>query len=367
MRILFLADGISIHTYRWIQYFADKGHEILLISMSEYKFEPHHNITVYKIPQSNMVREKIFSYIIYTLMNLFSVKKLIRTFNPDILHAHFLSDYGFLGYLVHFRVFVVTVWGSDILITPKKSLFSKITAYLILNSAALVTCDSNIVKHECVKYCKNPNIVKIIQWGVDLSVFHERKRNRGNCNEITVLSTRNFQSIYNIDTIVEAIPFALEKYSTIRFILKSYVGTQEPELRKLASSLNVYQYIEFFNKRIEYNELPELLYRADIYISVPSSDSSSVALLEAMACGLPVIVSDIPANHEWIIDGWNGFIVPVRNPEKIANAIIQLIEKPDLMQLFGERNVQIIRDRVDREKHMAYMENLYKQLLEKLD
>jgi glycosyltransferase involved in cell wall biosynthesis len=78
-----------------------------------------------------------------------------------------------------------------------------------------------------------------------------------------------------------------------------------------------------------------------------------------------VIVSDIPANHEWITDGLNGFIVPVRNPEKLAQSIIQLIEKPGLMQLFGKRNAQIIRDRADQEKHMAYMENLYQQLLGK--
>jgi glycosyltransferase involved in cell wall biosynthesis len=84
-----------------------------------------------------------------------------------------------------------------------------------------------------------------------------------------------------------------------------------------------------------------------------------------MACGLAAIVSDIPANHEWITDGWNGFIVPVRNPEKLASSIIQLIENPELMQLFGERNAQIIRDRADREKHMSRMENLYKQLLGK--
>ena len=66
-------------------------------------------------------------------------------------------------------------------------------------------------------------------------------------------------------------------------------------------------------------------------------------MFEAMACGLPVIVSDIPANREWVIDGWNGLIVPVRNPEKLAEAILHLIENPDLMQLFGKKTTETHR------------------------
>jgi glycosyltransferase involved in cell wall biosynthesis len=334
--------------------------------MSEYEFEPPQNIKVQRIPPTILKRGKIFSYFSNILLNPLKVKKLIRTFNPDILHAHYLTDNGLLGFLMHFRIFVVTVWGSDILVKPKKSYFHKFMAKFILNSAKLITCDSNSVRNECLKYCSSPKKIKVVQWGIDLPVFHERKhnQNQGNCLEITILCTRNFLPNYNIDCIIEAIPHIIEKYSTIKVILKSSIGTQESDLRKLANSLNVTQYVEFINKNIDYNELPILIYKSDIFLSVPSSDSSSIALLEAMACGLPVIVSDIPANHEWITDGWNGFIVPVRNPEKLANSIIQLIEKPGLMQLFGERNAKIIRDRADREKHMLNMENLYQQLLE---
>ena len=161
-----------------------------------------------------------------------------------------------------------------------------------------------------------------------------------------------------------AILIAQEKYPNVKYILKTLPDSQNPELQQLAVSLNVIKYTEFISKLVDYNELPEMLYGVDIFISVPSSDSSSISLLEAMACGLPVIVSDIPANHEWVTDGWNGIIVPVRDPEKLAEAILHLIEKPDLMRLFGERNARIIREKADREKHMAHMEELYQQLLE---
>jgi|WetSurMetagenome_2_1015567.scaffolds.fasta_scaffold132525_1 L-malate glycosyltransferase len=368
MRICFLADAKAIHTYRWIKYFAGKGHNIHLISFEEFPYNPLENLTVHRITPIIQTKENsffYFSYIINTMINPFIVKKVIRTINPDILHAHYLTDYGLLGYFTQFHPYVITLWGSDILVAPKKSLFYRTMAKLILNSANLVTCDSVKARDECLIYCKYPENVEIIQWGVDLSVFHERKKNSAKHINFTVLSTRDFYTVYNIDTIVQSISYVVKKYPEAKFILKNFHGNQEPELRQLATSLNVGENIEFVNKVLEYNELPELLYTADIFVSVPSSDSSSISLHEAMACGLPAIVSDIPANHEWIIDGWNGFIVPVRNPEKLADAIIQLIEKPDLIKLFSERNVRIVHDRADQEKHMAHMDNLYGLLLGK--
>jgi len=366
MRICFLSNARSTHTYRWIQYFADKGHEIHLLSYEEFPFKPVENLTMHRM---NSVIPKNWSWFTFLTMfiNSFNVKKLIRSINPDIVHAHYMTDYGLLGYFVHFHTFVLTLWGSDILVAPKETPWSKIMAKIILNSANLVTCDSNLVMNECHKYLKHPEKVEVILWGIDLSTFHEKKTDLKQHSNITIISNREFEPNYNIDSIIQSIPSVIEKYPSVRFILKNFYGTKGPELRQFASSLNVTKYIEFVNKKMDYNELPELLYRANIFVSVPSSDSSSIALHEAMACGLAAIVSDVPANHEWITDGLNGFIVPVRNPEKLASSIIQLIENPELMQLFGERNAQIIRDRADREKHMSHMENLYKQLLVKVN
>jgi glycosyltransferase involved in cell wall biosynthesis len=354
-----------MHTIRWIQYFAQKGHQIHLISSKELMPGSLDNVTFYRISPVIQTRVKFIAYFINTFTNIVKSRKLIRTIKPDIVHAHYLTDYGLLGYFVHPRVYIVTIWGTDILIMPNTSFWLKKMAKFILNSANLITCDSDAVKNECLKYCNCPEKIEVIQWGIDVTKFHVQKQDRMNPPRITVLSTRSAEPNYNIDSIVQSIPFVREKFPDVRFIVKFSVGTQTSEIRKLADSLHVTKNLEIINKFIDYNEFPELLNSADIFISVPSSDSSSVSLHEAMACGLPVIVSDIPANHEWITDGWNGFIVPVRNPEKLAESVIQLIEKPDLMQIFGERNAQIIRERADREHHMAHMENLYQHLIEK--
>ena len=367
MRICFLAHGGSLHTHNWIRYFAGKGHQIYLISFDGYQFEPLDNVIVYTItPRFPYI--KFFSYFINLwlgpFINAFKIRGLVRSINPDILHAHYLTDYGLIGYLLHFPLFVVTVWGSDILVAPKKSLYHRIMVKLILNSSKLITGDSNTVRDECLKYCNHPEKVKVILWGVDLSIFHERVNDRTKHPKINILSNRGLIPIYNTDTIVSSIPYVVKKYPHVKLVLKIRKMEELNKFPQIASSLNLMEFIEFVCKDFDSHEVPEFLCSADIFVSVPSSDSTSISLLEAMACGLPVIVSDIPANHEWITDGWNGFIIPVRNPEKLAEAIIHMIENPDLMRLFGKRNAQIIRDRADREKHMAHMEDLYKQLLE---
>jgi L-malate glycosyltransferase len=367
MRICFLANGQSFHTYNWIRYFAKAGHEIHLITVDGYRFEPLTNLTVHIVPRAFPNTIRFVSYFVNSLfgpvINSFKIRNLIKGINPDIVHAHYLTDYGFLGYLTHFPAFVVTLWGSDILIAPKESLFHRLMVRPILNSAKLITVNSDNVRRECLEYCNCPEKISIVLWGVDLTIFRQRTDYGRHRTTFTVLSTREFSPLYNIDTIIQSIPSVIRTRSDVKYILKTK-GAENPELQQIVRSLNVGEFIEFNYTKIEYPEFSAFHHQADIFISVPSSDSSSISLLEAMACGLAVIVSDLPANHEWITDGWNGFIVPVRDPEELAEAILRLVGNPDLIRLFGERNAQIVRDRADRKKHMEHMEELYKQLAE---
>jgi len=368
MRICFLANGQFSHTYNWIQYFAKKGYEVHLISLDGYKYEPLANLTVHTINPVFPKNIKYLSFIINSwfgpFINSFKIKKLIRTIDPDILHAHYMTDYGLLGYLMHFPVFVLTLWGSDILVTPKKSLFHRIMAKYILDSAKLITCDSKFVCDESLKYCNDPEKTRIVLWGVDLTVFTPKMQYSRTLKNITILSTRGSSPIYNVDTIINTIPAVAKEFPDVRYIIKC-IDFETDKLEREARLLKVTDFIDFNFTYFNSAEFSELHHKADIFISVPSSDSSSVSLHEAMASGLPVIVSDIPANHEWITHGWNGFIVPVRDPKELAKSILQLIENPDLMRLFGERNTQLIRDKADRKKHMAHMEELYHELLER--
>ena len=110
-------------------------------------------------------------------------------------------------------------------------------------------------------------------------------------------------------------------------------------------------------------QLADYYRAADVVVSVPNADTTPVSLLEAMACGATPVVSDLPSPCEWIRDGWNGFVVPVRDVDATATAIISAIQYPELTATFRTRNTEIVRRRADHNSEMARMESLYYTLV----
>jgi glycosyltransferase involved in cell wall biosynthesis len=119
-----------------------------------------------------------------------------------------------------------------------------------------------------------------------------------------------------------------------------------------------------FTGRIPNDELPEYLSSADIYVSTSLSDAGLAgSTAEAMACGLPVIITDFGDNGKWVEDEINGFLIPLRDPEALASKIIQLIRDEEIRDRFGRINRQIIEERNDWQKEMRKIEELYESLM----
>jgi glycosyltransferase involved in cell wall biosynthesis len=91
--------------------------------------------------------------------------------------------------------------------------------------------------------------------------------------------------------------------------------------------------------------MPDLLTKADIYVSTSLYDGTSVSLLEAMASGCFPVVSDIPSNREWIRDGENGFLVPVNDEQYLAKKIIDAIRDKGLLEKARKENQSISEEK----------------------
>ena len=140
-------------------------------------------------------------------------------------------------------------------------------------------------------------------------------------------------------------------------------GPQEEELGNLAEHLGVARNVKFIGS-IPNQDLPRYLSLADIYVSTALSDAGLAAsTAEAMACELPVIVTDFGDNRKWVQHGVNGHIVSLKDSESLAKSIVHLIRNKDLRRRFGKINREIIVDKNNWKKEMGKMEALYQKIL----
>jgi glycosyltransferase involved in cell wall biosynthesis len=301
-------------------------------------------------------------------MGMVKTSKLLKRIKPDIVHAHSVSRYGVYAEMANFHSFVITAWGDDVLIHPKKIAVLRPFIKLALKRADLLTCDGENTKREMIGLGADPQKIRIINFGVDTQKFRPGKKNKKFLESLSihnfpiVISLRHFRPINNIEAVVRSIPLVLNKVPNARLIIAGR-GPEESFLKKLVRSLRVSDSVRFVGF-IPPDELPKYLSSSDVYVSTSLSDSGLAASTsEAMACGLPVVTTDVGDNREWVKDGKGGFIIPLRDPESLAEKIIYLLENKHIRMKFGRANRKIIKERNDYRKEMGKMENICEELI----
>ncbi len=369
LTILFLGSAESIHMLKWAKFFSAKGHKVHLISyassINNYDFG---EIEMHFINKIFPIQTWPFNTIINLPITIMRIRKLLRTIRPDIIHAHYVFDYGSLASWLNFHPLIITAWGSDILINPNKSIYSKLVVKYILKKSDLITCDAGHMKEAIIKLGVKEPEIEIVNFGVDTKKFspglenEKLKKELGILGYGTVISLRSLEPIYDIESLIKAIPLVIEEFPKIKFLIISE-GSQDKELKKKAENLGVKENINFLG-RIPNEELPKYLRLANVYISTSLSDGGIAAsTAEAMACGLPVIITDVGDNKKWVKDGRNGFLIPVKSPKILAEKIIYLLKNKNIRERFGEINRKIIEEENNYYKEMAKMENIYYELI----
>jgi glycosyltransferase involved in cell wall biosynthesis len=118
-----------------------------------------------------------------------------------------------------------------------------------------------------------------------------------------------------------------------------------------------------FIGRVSHDSMSGLLGQSDIYVSTSLSDGTSVSLLEAMAAGAFPVVTDIPANLEWIRDGENGFLVPVNEEGLLAKRIVGAIRGRDLLERSRRENLRIVEEKALWSVTIRKTEGIYDEVL----
>lgn len=360
MKICYIADAQSSHTQKLVNHYAVKGHEIHLIS-SRYSegYEP--GVHFYPLSKTFSRSLSVFR-ILNGLKWLFEVKRLVGKIKPDILDAHFLTITGYLGYISAFHPFVMSVWGSDILIEPKKSFLARWAAKIVLKKADFITCTSQYLYNAMGEYTSLDK-VKIVPFGVDCEIFkpYPEKKN-GPVRTIGIVKA--LEPVYGIEYLIRAVPIIAGKFDNLKVLI---VGGGNPEpYKKLAREIHVENFIEFTGK-VPHNTVSEYLARMDVFVMPSLSDSEAVSAQEAQAMEIPVIASRVAGVPEVVRDGVTGILVEPGNHIAIADAVIRLLSNDSLREKMGKQGREHVKrhfnwtDKVEvREKIYLDMINKYK-------
>ena len=161
MKILFVAPIGSIHSQRWIKYFIDKGYDINILSTDNASDIEIDRENIYHIPLTGL-RIPILKYFSRFKALLKKIKKMINDLEPDIIHAHCVNIYAYAFAKTSFHPYIVTPWGSDILLFPEKSLKRKHIVKYVIKNSDMLTCDATHLKEKIIQFGAEPEKVKII-------------------------------------------------------------------------------------------------------------------------------------------------------------------------------------------------------------
>lgn len=353
MKVLLLAPSKSIHTHKWASFYKEQGIDVTVVTFKDHYSERNaQEIDTVVLPK--FLPGKL-SYI----MSVVSLKKVLSTYKPDILHAHFASSYGFIGALARYHPFFVSVWGTDVYQFPQKNTVNRKLLEYTLRQADVVCSTSKAMGEETKKYTNKP--IEITPFGVDLTKF-KRLHIRGTNETIMIGTVKSLSDNYGIGDIIRAFSEVHSTYSHTRLLIVGD-GPQRAEYEEMVKQLGLDD-VTTFTGKVPNDEVPNYINQIDIF-AVPSTERESfgVAVVEAMACGVPVVVSDVGGLPEVVKDGETGIIVPKKNPSKLAEAFASLIVDDAMREMMGTNGIQHVKDNYNWIDNANGMITLYKQIV----
>ena len=278
-------------------------------------------------------------------------RRFTRWLKPDIVHAHYATSAGLVAYLSGYHPYVVTIHGSDLLLRGKSRLGRAILSPVLRNADCVNPVAEHmtgLLRHLGVDTHKT----LALTFGVDLQELPFVPCNSRFDGGVRLLCTRSLGSpVYDIPTLLFAVAKARSRGCKVTLTLAA-TGSLSPSLTQLAGDLGISDAVTF-GKGYSIADLPALMRCHDVYVSSSLSDGASISLMEAMACGIFPIVSDIPANTEWLEHGRNALLFPTGDADRLAELICQLPSQLSFVEAAVKLNRTMAEDRADQMKNLG--------------
>jgi len=354
MRLCYVGDGWSVHLHRWLSWFVRRGHEMSLITFRpiDRAFPGREQVRIVHLPYDRTMPVVSFPF------KLPVVRRAVRALQPDLVHGHSLLGYGLWAAASGHHPLVVSAWGDDLLQAAPTRWTARRVARFVFRRADILHVFSRCLADAAVRLGAPAERLRLIVDGIEPDRFAPPSWQP---RPPVVVSTRWHAPVYNLPLLLEAIPRVLAEVPEAQFFIAGD-GPLRRAHEQWVAERGLGLAVHFLGK-VDYEAMPELLQRAAVYVSTSLSDGLHKSLFEAQAAGAYPVVTEIEANRPWIEDGRTGSLVPLGDPEQLAQRIVEALQDPERSRTAAGKNLALIRERASFERNMPLIEALYEELL----
>lgn len=295
------------------------------------------------------------------LRAVFTIRKISKEYSPDIIIGYRTTSYGFLAALSGIKPCIIAAQGETDVWPPQHwtaPLKAFLVRYAIRKSDLIHAWGPNIAK-TLTDYGATQKQLLVLPRGVDTKEFSFSLNKPTDLFEM--VTTRSLFPEYHHDVILQALARVKQKAIPFHYTIVGK-GPLLHDLEQLIRRLGLTREVEIVGS-IPNENLPVYLQRSHLYIAMPETEGISASLFEAMACGCFPIVPDLPANHLYIVNGKNGLLVPVKNTDTLAEAIINVCSDVQWMSEASISNRAVVEENADLSKNIKVFMDRYRELI----
>ncbi len=374
MKIIYFSKNYTPHDYRFLSSLSKTKHEICFLQLESTQRQTEDRPVPAEVRQilwaggRNEFRWRDVPRLV------FSLRRVIQEIQPDIIHAGPIQNCAFLVALSGFRHLLAMSWGYDLVMEADKSAWMRWVTRYTLQRSAYFTCDANVTREKAVAFGMDSERTVVFPWGIDLEQFKPKGAKSGkqkagdrsrqskieSRKSVTLFCSRTWEAIYGVDVLAKAFVMVANENPHVNLILLGG-GSQGNQIRQILMKGGVMERVHF-GGQVGQRDLPRWYHMADVYISPSHVDGSSVTLMEAMASGLPCLVSDIAGNREWIEDGVNGWLFRDGDVEDLAEKILSAIKRKREFKRIGESARKTAEARADWRRNFGTLLEAYEKV-----
>ena len=343
--------------------FAKRGHEVHFVTYERpvaIQGGDPENVHVHLV---SVLEYPLFKYPPYTIALASEMYRVSEQHDLDVFHVHYSIPHSTSAHLAREMTgvpYVVTLHGSDVTILGSDSSYLPVNTHTI-EEADAVTAVSRFMLDEAYSRLGLKKEIRVIPNFVDADVFAPTpcyESDIRNGEDVVITHVSNFRPVKRVHDLVYAMKMVSRKAPGARLMLIGD-GPDRISVERLVKRLGLEKHVTLTGFR---SDVTNILSCSDVVVLSSETESAPLTLLEGMSSGLPVVATRVGGIPEIVEDGVNGLLVQSKNPEAIAEKILELNSDPEMRRRLGEAARETVMERYTAERIVGQYMEIYESV-----